>query len=69
MRKYKLLAMKTRLNQTFYCIEYNLCINKIFNKAVDTLATIVAFKVLCYGILKLLGFLVTTEINYLLIII
>ena len=69
MRKYKLLAMKTRLNQTFYCIEYNLWINKILYKAVDTPATIVAFKVLCYGILKLLGFLVTTEINYLLIII
>ena len=62
--------MKTKLNKHSTVLTIILWINQIYNKAVDTLATrFVAFKVLCYGILKLLGFLVTTEISYLLIII
>lgn len=51
--------MRTRLNKTFYCID-SLWINTINNRAVDSLAT---FKVLCHGMLKLLGSLITNEVS------
>ena len=41
-----------------WCIKRYIC-----QKAVDSLATFVALKALCNGILKLMGSQVTTEIN------